>query len=136
MFESISTNPSIHEKELNILFGDGTDAKLGLDKLKEQVEYDRLPEALKDTITSNTQVEEKEEKEKQETEVEQDLISSHNSPRLVEELPITKNTDEETEEISSHNSSRVLEEVEITRNENSIQENGNISSHNFVENSI
>ena len=134
MSENINTNPSIHENELNILFGDGTNAKLGLDKLKEQVAYENLPKALKDTITSSTQVEEKE--EKQEIEVEQDLISSHNSPRLVEELPITKNTDEDTEEISSHNSSRVLEEVEITRNENSIQEDGNISSHNFVENSI
>jgi len=125
MSESISTNPSIHEDTLNLLFGEGTDAKTGLDKLKEQVEYERLPEALKDTIVKE-KVEEKVEQEKQ---VEKDTISSHNSTRLVEDLPITKNTDEETEEISSHNSSRVLEEKEITQS--NIQD---MNNHNFFEN--
>lgn len=108
------------KEELNILFGNETEAKDNLEKLKQELDYNTLPESHKGTLTD---------KQKEIDEV------TKNETIIKEELHITENTN--IEEISSHNSNRILEEKEITKNTKELKEDpeGTISSHNF-ENEI
>lgn len=119
-----------HEKELNILFGETTDAKNELEKLKETVDEENTPPIMKEPFANEQQeqisdnglqehiavveavetISEKEHLEEIEV-VEDDSISSHNSNRLVEEMPISNKNisnpddfheNDKVEEISSH----------------------------------
>lgn len=119
-----------HEKELNILFGETTDAKNELEKLKETVDEENTPPIMKEPFANEQQeqisdnglqehiavveavetISEKEHLEEIEI-VEDDSISSHNSNRLVEEMPISNKNisnpddfheNDKVEEISSH----------------------------------
>lgn len=119
-----------YENELNILFGETTDAKNELEKLKETVDEENTPPIMKEPFANEQQeqisdnglqehiavveavetISEKEHLEEIEV-VEDDSISSHNSNRLVEEMPISNKNisnpddfheNDKVEEISSH----------------------------------
>ena len=96
-----------HEEALDILFGAQTDAKAGLEELKDDIEREKMLDALKDTIVAN-----------QDTDT-ADGISSHNmitkeqpitnnSSRVeIDAKPITKLSNPHEDGISSHNSDEI-----------------------------
>lgn len=101
-----------HENELDLLFGEGTDGRAGLEELKTVVELELTPDALKNPIAN----------EKQEQ------ITPNEVP---EEITESKETPLD-ESISSHNSTKIVEEQPITNNSSRVEE-GTISNKNIEE---
>lgn len=104
------------EQALDILFGDVENgAKTEFLKLKNQTEYEMLPDVMKDTILDTSKPMEK---------VEIDEVTKTSS-EILEEAVVDDN-----ENISSHNSDRALGEAPITNNSNRVEEETAIANNN------
>lgn len=98
--DNINTNSLssvAHEKELNLLFGDSTDAKNELSKLKQVVD-EEISEQSRITENTATNIEV--------TQADTDTVSSHNSSRVLNDSYIANTTSvikDGEDTVSSHN---------------------------------
>lgn len=117
-----------HENELDLLFGEGTDGRTGLEELKTAVELELTPDALKNPIANEKQEQitpnELPENITESKDEVDESISSHNSPKLVEEQPITNNSSRVEEGTISNKNIEEMHEHEIVEE---------ISSKNYQE---